>query len=74
MSKVTAKVYCSQKTLTSYNPHGAMFKFAVNYSDGKNKAWAESTPSLDFTMTVKTSDMFEVGKEYTVTFDDDVSE
>lgn len=71
MSKVTAKVYCSQKTLNSYSPIGAMFKFAVNYSDGKNKEWALSTPSLDFTMTVNNSDMFEVGKEYTVTFEED---
>jgi len=68
---VTAKVFCSSKTIHSSTSFGASFKFQVNYSDGRNKEWAQATPSLSLEISVKDSNMFEVGRGYTLTFEPD---
>lgn len=69
---ITAKVFCSSKTIYSHTPGGgASFRFNVDYSDGRNKEWAQSTPTLSLEMAVKNADMFEVGKGYTLTFEPD---
>lgn len=65
---VTAKVFCSSKTIYSQGMPGAQFRFQVNYSDGRNKEWAQSTPTLSLEISVKDAEMFEVGQGYTLTF------
>ena len=73
---VTAKVYCNSKTLGASMgataPSGAQVTFTCDYSDGRNKEWAQATPWLDLKMSVKDADLFELGKSYTLTFDEDV--
>jgi hypothetical protein len=41
--------------------------FVADYEDGRNEEWAQFTPSLTFTMTVKKeiAAMFEVGEKIT---------
>lgn len=68
---VTAKVFCSSKTVYSTGSGGAQFRFQVNYTDGRNKEWAQATPTLSVDMSVNNADMFEVGKGYTLTFEPD---
>lgn len=69
MTDVTAKVRCTSKTISSYGSAGAAsFKFNVNYSDGRNKAWAQATPTLSLDIAVNNGELFEVGKGYTLTF------
>jgi hypothetical protein len=73
---VTAKVYCSSKTLGASKgatPNGASVTFAVDYADDRNKEWAQYTPSLSLTMQVKNPDLFELGQAYTLTFTPDES-
>lgn len=68
---ITAKVYCNSKSVNkSYG--GAMVGFAVDYSDSRNKDWAQATPSLDLKMSVANADLFVLGTAYTLTFDEDV--
>lgn len=68
----TAKVYCQskQQLLGSNNP-SATLTFAPDYADGRNKEWADATPALHLTMTVKPSVAEQVnpGGKYTLTFE-----
>lgn len=73
MNAVTAKVKCTSKTIY-VGGTGAQFKFSVDYSDGRNKSWAQATPTLSLDMTVNNADLFEVGKPYTLTFTADEGE
>jgi len=66
MAQVTAKVRCNSKKIWSET--GATFEFGVDYADGRNKAWAQATPSLSVSIAVKDAEMFEVGRSYTLTF------
>lgn len=71
---VTAKVVCSVKTLqgegTPYESY--ILNFSADYADGRNKEWAAATPYMYIQMSVKgdLKDLFEVGKKYTLTFDE----
>lgn len=69
-TKVTAKVKLASKT-TNANGYGANLSFQADYQDGRNKEWAEATPALGLTMTVKGSvaDLFTQGQAYTLTFE-----
>lgn len=74
---VTAKVYCASKSLSASkgaSTQSAQVSFAVDYSDGRNKEWAQATPWLELKMGVKDASLFELGKSYTLTFDEDVPE
>lgn len=68
MTPVTAKVQLAQKNAYI---GGVTLKFMADYADGRNKEWAESTPSLSYEMQVKPSvaELFQVGGKYTVTFE-----
>ena len=68
---VTAKVKCTNKTEQG-NGSWALAFFA-DYADGRNKEWADATPSLYLTMTVKPDkgELFELGTAYTLTFEAD---
>jgi hypothetical protein len=68
---VTAKAFCSSKHVHSSNKDGATFEFYPAYGGGANKAWAQATPHLKFEMTVNDGSMFDVGKEYTFTIEED---
>lgn len=67
MAQVTAKVRCNSMKI--WGDTGASFEFGVDYADGRNKAWAQATPTLSVNITVKDGDLFEVGKPYTLTFE-----
>ena len=72
---VTAKVYCSSKSLSASkgaSTQTAQVSFAVDYSDGRNKEWAQATPWLELKMGVKDASLFELGKSYLLTFDEDL--
>ncbi len=66
---ITAKVKCTNKE-PAWND-GATLSFQPDYADGRNKAWAEATPALSLTMTVKgeVAERFEVGDAFTLTFE-----
>lgn len=66
MTQVTAKVKCNSKKIWSAS--GAAFEFGVDYADGRNKAWAQATPTLSLNISVNDADLFEVGRAYTLTF------
>ncbi len=72
MTAVTAKVQLSQKNQFVAN---TALVFTPDYADPANKAWAEATPALSFTMTVIPSvgDLFTPGGKYTVTFEPTVA-
>jgi len=65
---ITAKVKCSNKE-PAWGDQTTL-TFQPDYQDGRNAAWAEATPALSLTMTVKgaVADKFEQGKPYTLTF------
>lgn len=69
---VTAKVKCTSKTI--YGSSGAHFEFSVDYASGKNKEWAQATPTLSVKMSVANEALFEVGKPYTLAFTEDEGE
>lgn len=69
MTNVTAKVRCNTKKV--WGGVGAQFEFGVDYADGRNKEWAQSTPSLSLNISVNNENMFEVGRSYTLTFSTD---
>jgi len=64
---VTAKITVSGKT-----PQGTqtLLTFMPDYQDGRNKEWAEATPSLSLSMNVLNSvaERFDVGQAWTLTF------
>lgn len=67
---ITAKVTCSSKmTFSSDGTGSAAFTFYPDYADDRNKEWAAATPTLQLNLTVKNGDLFEVGKHYTLTFE-----
>lgn len=70
MSKVTAKAKLASRLEDSYG--NVQLTFYADYADGRNKEWAAATPNLNLQMTVKpsVSEMFEVGKGYTLTFEE----
>lgn len=69
---VTAKVMVSTKqTQNEGTPYEQVYLgFAVDYADGRNKAWAVATPTLSLNMTVKpeVAAHFQQGRAYTLTF------
>jgi len=69
MAQVTAKVKCTSKKI--WGSEGASFEFGVDYADGRNREWAQATPTLSVSISVKNADQFEVGKPYTLTFTPD---
>lgn len=71
MAAITAKVMCGNKTVYSADGSGqAQFTFYPDYAAERNKEWASATPTLNFQITVKDGELFEVGKSYTVTFEE----
>lgn len=66
--KTTAKV-----RLTSKQDSGdqVALTFYADYQDDRNKEWAKYTPALSLNMTVlpEVAERFEVGKPYTLTFE-----
>lgn len=71
---ITAKVKCYNKVANE--PDGNVsLAFNANYRDDDgnliNQEWAFATPHLGISMTVNraTGDLFEQGKEYTLTFE-----
>lgn len=67
---VTAKIRCNNRQ-PGYNGSETL-TFYADYQDGRNKEWAEATPSLSLTMTVKkeiAEQHFPQGKAFTLTFE-----
>lgn len=68
----TAKVKCTARI-----PEGEQEKvvFTANYTDAEgnrvNQEWAKYTPGFALTMWVLPEVPFEVGKNYTLTFEED---
>ena len=70
---VTAKVVLNSKLESGVGDYRQVVaSFSANYADGKNNAWAIWTPTLQLSMTLKgeVADRFDVGQEYTLTFDE----
>ena len=69
MTAVTAKVTCVRKD-TGWQDSVAL-TFSPDYADGRNAEWAQATPSLSLTMTVKAevAEHFELNGKYTLTFE-----
>lgn len=69
--RITAKVRC---TSTNKLADCVRLDFQPDYQDDRNKEWAYFTPSLSLGMTVRpeVADQWgvEVGKTYTLTFDE----
>lgn len=71
---ITAKVQCNLKqSYTVGEQSYSTIGFCPDYTDGRNKEWANATPSLDLRMTVKgdVANQFEPGKKYTLQFIDE---
>jgi hypothetical protein len=49
--------------------------FSPDYEDGRNKEWAEATPALSLSMTVKADvgRLFEAGQSYTMYLEEDTT-
>lgn len=70
--KTTAKVILNTKTESGVGEHRQVVAaFSANYAGGKNSEWSLYTPSLQLSMTLKgeVADRFEIGTEYTLTFE-----
>lgn len=69
MANVTAKIKVDSKSAPQYHDQQTI-TFSPDYNDGRNKEWAEATPSLSLSITVKGSvaEHFEVGQAFTLTF------
>lgn len=71
---ITAKIFCVSKTFygSPQTKDTVRLEFQADYSDGRNKEWAQATPHLNLSMTVKgeVSDRFEAGKTYTLQFEE----
>lgn len=68
---VTAKFRVNRKTDMKWAHE---VELVPDYADGKNKEWAEATPSGMIRLTIKNSlaaDQFEPNQGYTVTFEKD---
>lgn len=68
MGTVTAKIVCTGKLKSDW---GTSLEFGADYQDGRNAEWAEATPSLSLTMTVKhgVAAHFDLGAPFTLTFE-----
>lgn len=64
----TAKVECTRKQDSGDQ---VTLEFQADYKDGRNKEWAEYTPALSITMTLKKSVAvnFNVGDAFLLTFE-----
>lgn len=73
-SKVTAKVYVSNRT--EMNDGQVTVAFSPDYKEGRNSEWAKYTPALSLTMVVKkeVADHFPGGRAFTLVFDPEDSE
>lgn len=70
--KTTAKIMLNSKLESGVGEHRQVVaSFSAHYADGKNSEWAIYTPSLQLAMTLKgeAADRFEIGREYTLTFE-----
>lgn len=68
---ITAKVKCTRKQPHSENAGSpVVLEFQPDYAQGRNAEWAEATPALSLTMTVKAdvAKRFEYGQPYTLQF------
>lgn len=70
---VTAKVKCNTKSLINMgSPYESVqLGFGADYTDERNKEWAQATPTLSLNMTVKpeVGELFGFGQTYTLTFE-----
>lgn len=64
---VTAKVVLHTKTQQLTDTR---LEFTADYKDGRNQEWAQYTPTLQMSMTVKPEigEQFPIGGAYTLTF------
>lgn len=71
--QITAKVKCTSREPQSDGQQDVV-AFVADYLSDEGKAinaeWATYTPALSYVMYVKPSVPFEVGTDYTLTFDD----
>jgi hypothetical protein len=70
---VTAKTHCQSKVEAGEgDTRTANVTFVPDYADGRNKEWALYTPGLSLSMGLKgaVADRFQVGKAYTLTFEE----
>lgn len=71
---ITAKILCQAKTQDSGegDDRTVSVSFQPDYKDDRNKEWARWTPGLSLTMGLRgaVADKFEVGKAYTLTFEE----
>lgn len=78
MNKVTARVTLAtkQEQPNSGDAGNWLMTFSPDYADGRNKEWAAATPYLHLQMTVVSAvaRLFEVGRQYTLTFEDTPAE
>lgn len=68
---ITARVVCSNKTENGEGEHRtAHASFLPDYADGRNKEWANATPSLSLSMTLNAhaADLFRQGQAYELRF------
>ncbi len=75
--RTTAKIILNSKLESGVGEHRQVqATFSANYADGKNAAWAIYTPSLQLVMTLKgeVADRFDIGREYTLTFEESVAD
>ena len=76
---VSAKVMVTSLTVEEDkdgSPARARVGFSPDYADGRNKAWADATPSLSLNMTLNgaVANSFVLGQRYTLTFNETVEE
>lgn len=70
--KTTAKVILNSKLESGVGENRQVQAgFSANYAGGANSEWAIYTPSLALQMNLKgaVADQFEIGQEYTLTFE-----
>lgn len=72
--RTTAKIVLNSKHESGVGDHRLVVAaFSANYADGANREWATSTPTLSVSMSLKgdVADQFVIGRQYTLTFDDE---
>ncbi len=75
--KTTAKIVLNSKLEQGVGESRQVtVSFSAHYADGKNNAWAKYTPSMQVTMVLngEVADRFQIGQEYTVTFEESEAE
>lgn len=71
---ITAKVRCTSKLIMGSGEYRTVtVGFQPDYHDGRNKAWAAATPTLELKMGLKeeVANRFELDKAYTLTFSEE---